>query len=511
MPADLAIRNGMAITCGPAGTVRADVLIVGGRIVEVAPRVGPAAREIDATGCLVLPGFVQTHVHLCQTLMRGLAEDLDVMEWLRRWVWPLEQALDAPAMAASSRLGVAEMLVSGTTTFLSMETVRHTDEAFTAAADLGARAVVGKALMDHREPGTPLLGESTEEAFADLTRLYETWHGADGGRLRVAVAPRAPRGATPELWIRGVELAERAGLTLHTHVNENRGQADKVAQDRYGRDVEALDAWGALGPRLVMAHCVWLSDAEIDLIAARGAHVAHCPSANLKLASGIAPVPELIARGVNVGIGTDGAACNNTLDAWHEARLAALVHRPRCGPAALDAATVLRMATIGGARALGLDARLGSLEVGKIADLQIVTAPEVVGADSADLADLADLADVADLADSAGPAGSRTGPVAPRSVGGPAGRSAGTAAGRAAVAARLAERYAVYAASAADVRDVLVGGRAVVTDGTLTRGSRAEIQSDARQARAALLTRVGGWDAPDGLADTPPRPRLAPA
>ncbi|MCW2941319.1 MAG: N-ethylammeline chlorohydrolase [Actinomycetia bacterium] len=439
--ATLAVRNGTLLTQGPAGTVRADLLVADGRISEIADRVGPADTEVDATGCLVLPGFVQTHVHLCQTLFRGLAEDLDVMEWLRRWIWPLETALTAETMAASCRLGVAEMLLSGTTTFLSMESVLHTDEAYAAAADLGTRAVIGKALMDYQEPGTQMLGETTEEAWKDLLRLYERWHGAEDGRLRVAVSPRAPRSATPGLWADAVRLAERAGLTLHTHVNENRDQAALVSADSHGRDVHALHSWGALNERMVMAHCVWLDETEIDLIARTGAHVAHCPSANLKLASGVAPVPALLSRGINVALGTDGAACNNTLDLQHEMRLAALVQRPAHGPAVLSAERVLGMATLGGARALGLGRELGSLEPGKQADVQIVAAPLLGPDDTA-----------------------------------------------------LAARHLVHTASAADVRTVLVGGRIVVDDGRLVHGDLARIQREAVRARPALTAHFSGKD-----------------
>jgi cytosine/adenosine deaminase-related metal-dependent hydrolase len=439
----LAIRNGTLVTMGSSGTVRADVLIEDGRITDIASRVGPATHEIDATGCVVLPGFVQTHVHLCQTLFRTLAEDLDVMEWLRQWIWPLEVALDADSMAASCRLGTAELLLSGTTTFLSMETVHHTDEAFSAAADLGARAVIGKALMDYQEPGTQMSGETTEQAWSDLIRLYDRWHGADNGRLRLAVSPRAPRSATPRMWADAVRLAERAGLTMHTHVNENHNQAELVAADSHGRDVHALHSWGALTDRMVMAHCVWLDDAEIDLIRRTGAHVAHCPSANLKLASGIAPVPELLARGINVGLGTDGAACNNSLDMQHEMRLAALVHRPKYGPAAMSAERVLTMATLAGARALGLADDIGSLEVGKQADVQIVSAPLVSPSETA-----------------------------------------------------LVARHIVYSSTPADVRTVLVGGRVVVDGGRLAHGSLPEIHQEAMRRRPALLAAV---DRPQSL------------
>ncbi|WP_283139541.1 amidohydrolase [Rhizohabitans arisaemae] len=430
------IRGGAVLTMGPPGFLRGDVAVEGNRIAEVG-RVSPgkADVEIDASGCWVLPGFVQTHVHLCQTLFRGLAEDLDVMEWLDRWIWPLEQALDREATAASARWGIAQLLLSGTTAFNAMETARHTDAVFEAAADLGARAVVGKALMDRREPGTDLLGETTDEALADLTRLVDRWHGAADGRLRASVAPRAPSSATERMWRDGLELARRRRLVVHTHVNENRGQAELVSDFNGGRDVEVLDGLGALGPRTVLAHCVWLTDQEMSLLAWSGTNVAHCPTANLKLGSGVAPVPELLARGVNVGIGTDGAACNNSLDALDEMRMAALVHRPRSGAGAMGAQRALTLGTVAGARALGLDA--GTVEVGRLADIVVMRTPEA-----------------GHLHETADPA-----------------------------------THVVFAPDRR-VTAVLVDGRVVVEDGELVHGCLRDIERDAFAARRRVVERM---------------------
>ena len=425
---DLLIRGGTVLTLGPLGVVEGDLYAVGSRITELPSRRREAETVVDARGCLVMPGFVQAHVHLCQTLFRGLADDMNVIDWLRERVWPLEQAHDADSLYASSALGVAEMLLSGTTCALSMETTRFTDSAFLAAQRLGIRAVIGPALMDRWEPGTEMVGQTTEEALTEVRRLIDRWHGTEGGRLAVALSPRGPRNATPSLWRECVALATAADLRLHTHVNENREQSDRLGQGPDGRDVYALDSYGALGPRLVMAHCVWLDGGEKDLVRARGAHVCHCPSANLKLASGVAPVVEYLESGVNVALGADGAACNNHLDAFEELRLAALIHKPRYGPTAVPAAQALEMATLGGARALGMDQEVGSLEVGKRADLVVLRrhALHAVPLDGAPLAS-----------------------------------------------------QVVFAHTSADVRTVVVDGRVVVDDSRLVSGDEDAIRRDA--------------------------------
>jgi 5-methylthioadenosine/S-adenosylhomocysteine deaminase len=436
----LIIRNGTVVTQTRIGTVRADVVTEDGHVVSVeenARRRGH--REVDATGCVVTPGLVQTHVHLCQTAFSGLAEDVDVMTWLDRWVWPLEQSLDAEGMSASARLGVAEMLLTGTTTFLSMETVRHTDQAFEAAVDLGARATIGKAIMDRAEPGTILLGETTDDARRDLFRLIDTWHGAEDDRISVAVSPRAPSAATPELWREAAAVARTAGLTVHTHANENRGQSERVSEANGRRDIAFLAELGALGPRTVLAHCVWLDDAEVDLLAASGTSVAHCPTANLKLGSGIADIPRLVERGVNVGVGIDGAACNNSLDVLREVRLAALLHRAGGDAAAVSAQQALDMATVNGAHALGQDGEIGAIAPGMRADVVVWHTPQF---------------------------------------------HEGT--GESAV------DHLVYSGSQASVRTVVVDGRVVVDDHDLVDADLVSIRRAAAETRRCLLNVAHG-------------------
>lgn len=440
MADDLLIVGGTVLTGGPAGIVADSVYVRGGRIVEIPSDRVSATTVIDATGALVLPGFVQAHVHLCQTLFRGLADDMDVVDWLRERIWPLEQAHDHASLRASAELGIAELLLGGTTTVLSMESIHHTDASFEAAAMLGIRARIGSALMDRFEPGTEMIGTGTDEAIADVTALIDGWHDFDGGRLGVALSPRGPRNATPELWATCVELADRHDLVLHTHVNENRQQAERLAHDADGRDVYALDRYGALGPRLVMAHGVWLEEGERDLVRARGAHICHCPSSNLKLASGIAPIPDYLDMGINVALGTDGAPCSNTLSALDEIRLAGVLHKPRYGPRALPAPVVLDLATMGGARALGLANEIGSIEEGKRADLVVIA---------------------------------RRGPHSRPLAGGDP---------RADV---------VYACRDEDVTDVVVGGRQVAAEGQLLTASLPVILQRAEAERSRLLDRTG--------------------
>jgi 5-methylthioadenosine/S-adenosylhomocysteine deaminase len=438
--ADLLVRDATILTLGPQGTVHGSIYVVDGRIAEIPSTRRSAATVIDAQGRLVVPGFVQAHVHLCQTLFRGLADDLDVVDWLRTRIWPLEQAHDEASLRASADLGIAELLLGGTTTVLSMETTRYTDATFESAAELGIRALIGPALMDRWEPGTEMIGQSTEEALSSVRALLHRWHGAEGGRLDVALSPRGPRNATPELWRACVALAAEAGLVLHTHVNENAEQAARLAREPGGRDVYALDSYGALGPNLVMAHAVWLEEGEQRLVEEKGAHVCHCPSSNLKLASGVAPIPEYLAAGINVALGADGAPCNNNLSAFTEMRLAGLIHKPRLGPRTLPAEEILRLATVGGATALGRADEIGTLEVGKRADLVVIA---------------------------------RDAPHCRPLQGG-----------------SLASAV-VYAHQDRDVTDVVVDGRHVVGDGRLLSGSLDDIVKTAEAQRGALLARAG--------------------
>jgi len=328
---------------------------------------------LDVTGCVVLPGLVQAHIHLCQTLGRGLADDLPLLRWLSERVLPYETALDEPDLTLAAQVGVAELLLSGTTTLLDMGTVRHHDALCEAVAATGIRATLGKAMMDYAETVPLGLREDPQASLREADALCARWHGR--GRLRYAYAPRFLVSCSDEL-LRGV--AERVnqhspvGPGIHTHASE---QLDEVAlvRARTGQDnVLALRDRGIAGPRTVLAHCVHVSPDEMAQLAQDGTHVTHCPSSNLKLGSGIAKIVQLLAAQVNVALGADGAPCNNRLDGFAELRLLALLQKGVLGPEALPAAQALQIATLGGAKALGLGDQIGSLSVGKQADVVVV-------------------------------------------------------------------------------------------------------------------------------------------
>lgn len=371
--ASILIKGGLLVTMNQRREIKqADLLIEGGLIKAIGHLEGPAQVIINADNMLVLPGFIQTHVHLCQVLFRGLADDVDVVNWLKDRIWPLENAHDEESIYCSAWLGIAELLAGGTTTILAMETTRHTDAVFHALLESGIRAVAGNAMMDAQEPGTEMQGQATHVVLAESKRLWRSWHSRDGGRLQYALTPRGPRNCSPQLLAEIARLSVDNGLLIHSHAAENGPLSERVAQETGLRDIVLFDRFHLASSRLVLAHCIWLDEEELNLVATTDIKVTHCPSANLKLGSGFAKIPEMRARGINVSLGADGAPCNNNLDMFNEMRLAALIHKPRCGPQALPAEEVLEMATLGGARALGMEREIGSLEVGKKADVVLV-------------------------------------------------------------------------------------------------------------------------------------------
>lgn len=327
---------------------------------------------INAEGCAVLPGFVQTHIHLCQTIMRGAADDLSLLDWLRNRVWRLEAAHSARSLYASAQLGIAELLQGGTTTALTMETVNYTEEVFRAVKEAGFRATIGKCMMDKGAEVPAALAEKTRASLAESLALLEQWHGEAGGRIRYAFAPRFAVSCTRELLEEVAGLARQHGVMIHTHASESQQEVALVRRETGRDNIAYLDSLGLTGGRTVLAHCVWATDEELALLAASKTGVSHCPSSNLKLGSGIARVAEMLEQGVCVSLGADGAPCNNRLDMLTEMRTAALLQKARRDPQTLPARAALRMATIDGARALGLESEIGSLEAGKRADLAIL-------------------------------------------------------------------------------------------------------------------------------------------
>ena len=356
--------------------VRGDLLISGNRISSVGQTGHSADIIVDATDCVVLPGFIQTHIHLCQTLFRGSADDLSLIDWLKTRVWPMEAAHNRKSIAASARLGIAELIKGGTTNILSMETVNHTAEVFKVVEETGVRATVGKCMMDKGDEVPDALHEDTGQSVEESLALLEAWNGKADGRIRYCFAPRFAVSCTRELLETVGRLAGEHGVMIHTHASENTSECQIVESETGLRNIAYLDQVGISGPHVALAHCVHLSDDEMAILKSTGTHVSHCPSSNSKLGSGIAPVKELLKRGISVSLGADGAACNNRLDMFSEMRLAALLQKTLHGPDTLTAETVLRMATVEGARALGEQDALGTLEAGKRADVIVVRLDE---------------------------------------------------------------------------------------------------------------------------------------
>jgi 5-methylthioadenosine/S-adenosylhomocysteine deaminase len=378
MSESILIKGGTIVTMDERNSiVQGDVLIRDGRIAEIASAIAVDASDpidtIDARGCAVLPGFVQTHVHLCQTLFRGAADDLSLIDWLKKRVWPMEAAHTAKSIRASARLGIAEMIRGGTTCALTMETVRHTEEVLRVVEETGFRATVGKCMMDQGDGVPSELHEDTHQSIRESVDLIKAWHGRAGGRVRCCFAPRFAISCTRELLSEVSELAKQHQVMIHTHASENRKECEIVEAETGRRNVAYLDSLGISGAHVVLAHCVHLDTEEMEILTRTKTNVAHCPSSNLKLGSGLARVAEMLSRGIPVSLGADGAACNNRLDMFTEMRTAALLQKLAHGPEVLPAAWVLRLATIDGARALGLEEEIGSLEAGKRADAIVVS------------------------------------------------------------------------------------------------------------------------------------------
>jgi cytosine/adenosine deaminase-related metal-dependent hydrolase len=317
---------------------------------------------------VLLPGFVGGHIHSVQSLGRGIADDTELLDWLFDYVLPMEASLSAEEMDVAARLGYLELIENGTTTCIDHLSVAHAGRAFEAAGELGIRGVLGKVLMDQRSPEP--LREDTETALAETERLIDQYHGSFDDRVRYAVTPRFAVSCT-EACLRGArDLAdEYDGVRIHTHASENRSEIETVENDTGLRNIHWLDEVGLTGEDVVLAHCVWTDESEREVLAETGTHVTHCPSSNMKLASGVAPVEDYLDRGINVALGNDGAPCNNTLDPLAEMRQASLLQKvDHLDPTATPARVIFEMATRNGAKAAGFD-RLGELREGWRADI----------------------------------------------------------------------------------------------------------------------------------------------
>ncbi|MDL0124034.1 5'-deoxyadenosine deaminase [Halobacterium salinarum] len=346
------------------------VVVVDDRITAVGDRAAladahPDHERIDVD--VLAPGLVGAHVHSVQSLGRGIADDQELLDWLFDHVLPMEAGLDAAEMRAAADLAYLEFVESGTTGVVDHLSVDHAGEAFGAAADSGVRARLGKVLMDKDSPDG--LQEDTDAALAETEALIREWDGACDGRIQYAITPRFAVSCT-EACLRGCRaLADEYGVRIHTHASENQGEIETVEAETGKRNIHWLDDVGLTGEDVVLAHCVWTDDSERALLAETGTHVTHCPSSNMKLASGVAPVADYRERGINVALGTDGPPCNNTLDGFAEMRQASLLGKvDALDPTALPARSVFEMATHNGAKAAGFE-NVGRIAEGWTADL----------------------------------------------------------------------------------------------------------------------------------------------
>ncbi len=442
MDADLIITGGTVLPMTPgaapipdgAVAVRSGAIVAVGPAAEVAP-LASGAETLDAGGGLILPGFVNTHTHLAMSLIRGLAEDLPLKEWLEEHIWPVERALmSADTVALGTRLAAAESLQAGVTCVCDM--YFHSQRVIEEVVRAGLRAVVPESLIDFPTPSCP----TPDVALARQRELL----GRYGGHPLVvpAVAPHSPYSVSAANLVKEAELAEEFGAPLIIHVAETRWEVEKITGEKGVTPVAYLADLGILSDRTVAAHCVHVTEADLDLLGEFEVGIASNPVSNLKLASGLAPLPQMIARGLKVAFGTDGAASNNTLDLLRDAQLASLIYKGLTGdPTAIPARTVVEMLTIGGARVLGLADRIGTLEAGKRADVICVALDR------------------------------------PR-----------------AVPAYDAFHHLVFAARAADVAHVVVDGRVVVRDRELRTIDVPDLLADVRTATDEVRARTAGTD-----------------
>ena len=329
---------------------------------------GEVVRKENLT---LIPGFVQTHVHVCQTLFRGLADDLLLLDWLQKKIFPFEYAHNKNSLRISAQLGLNELINCGTTTILDMGTLNHQEVIFEELIVSGMRAYAGKCMMDTNEL-YPRFKGTTETELDTTYNLAKEFHQKANGNIKYGFAPRFVLSCSERLLKETHEMMKDFdGSLFHTHSSENKNELQLV-REKYQKDnIEYFHHLNLTDEYSVFAHCIHVNENEISILKESGTSVAHCPSANLKLGSGIADIPRYLKEGISVSMGADGAPCNNNLNIFTEMRLAALIQKPRYNPEIMDARTLFRMATIEGAKALHLN-ETGSIEPGKKADLVLL-------------------------------------------------------------------------------------------------------------------------------------------
>jgi len=446
--------NATVITMNPDRDIILDgaVAVAGNRIVAVGKTEAlvhqfAGDEVVNVRGKLIIPGLIDTHVHLAQALIRGCADDMALIQWLCDRVWVLQGNFTEDDGYVSARLCIAEMLKSGTTTFLeSMLAHRYGFNGIARAVEeSGIRACLAGIVMDIGTYATqtnsmhPGMVESRETSLLGVLDMHSKWEGAANDRIHVWFGPRTPGGVTSELYREMSDLAHQRNMGITMHLAEV--EADKIyLNEKFGLSpVYYAESVGLLGPKTVLVHMVWLTQADIDKLAATATSVSHNPSSNSKLASGVCKVPQMLASGVNVALGCDGGPSNNDYDLIREMKLAAIIHKAVTNdPLIVPAETVLEMATINGARSLGLADEIGSLEVGKKADLVVIDLNRLHTTPS----------------------------VNPVST-------------------------VVYAATGGEVDMVVVDGRIVVEQGQLLTMDEEEVMAEARQHATALYSRAG--------------------
>jgi len=372
-PVDLVVRNGTVVTVDASRRVIVGgaVAVEGGRIAAVGTEAEVDAQfrgneVLDAAGGIVMPGLVNAHTHAAMVLFRGVADDLKLMEWLQKYIFPAEKSnVTAEFVRAGTRLAALEMIRSGTTTFVDM--YYFEDQVAEVCKEAGLRGVLGSSLIEFPAPDN----KTIPDALAYAERFLKRW--GNDPRVVPAVAPHSTYLAAPETLKAARALADRYRAPILIHLSESSDEQAQV-RERYGRTpTEHLQHLGILRRGVLGAHGIWLTPSDRAILKEAGVGVAHCPQSNMKLASGTAPVREMLAEGMRLGLGTDGAASNNDLDMFEEMLTAAFLAKHASGdPTVAPAPAVLEMATLGGARALGMEDRIGSLEPGKRADLVVV-------------------------------------------------------------------------------------------------------------------------------------------
>ena len=361
------IKNALILSPNNNFQDKKSLLIRDDRIAEISSHIDEdnADKIIDAEGKILLPGMVNTHTHLSMTLFRGLADDLSLDSWLNDHIWPMEANLNGEYCYIGALLGAVELIKSGTTTFSDM--YFYMEDVARAVDEAGIRAVLSYGMIDFGD------AEKRENEIKENMALFNACNGMANGRIKVFFGPHSPYTASQDLLVKVRELADEYNMGIHIHVSETQKEINDISEEKGLRPFEYLDEIGFLGPDVVAAHSVWLSDEEIEIIKKNNVKISHNPCSNMKLASGIAPVSKLIENGICVAIGTDGASSNNNLDLIEELKTASLLQKvSTLDPKVLNSDEAVAMGTIKGAEALGLDSEIGSIEVGKKADIILI-------------------------------------------------------------------------------------------------------------------------------------------